>query len=239
VQDQNDVLATPRPSSAWGGPIADQRVSQFRASVLGRSAQIIAARSKSARALYPPTFANLTCPLSRRRSRGRERHRAINDQREGRASDIIEDTCPRSTPTCRRSWPTLEALASRPNAGNSAIIWATNRWSSCRRWLFLKMLAYRLQTATCGDIGKVTRRIMCQEGLQLGIRLLDRVHVRAVAQQISQFTSGIRSRVSQCGIGLRCSIAFTRESSATGCPDKDAVTGLDDLGGRLRRLQLA
>jgi hypothetical protein len=99
---------------------------------LGRSAQIIAARSKSARALYPPTSANLTCPLSRRRSRGRERHRAIDDQSEGRASDIIEDTCPRSTPTCRRSWPTLEASASRPNAGNSAIIWATNRWSTCR-----------------------------------------------------------------------------------------------------------
>jgi Xaa-Pro aminopeptidase len=39
------------------------------------------------------------------------------------------------------------------------------------RWLFLKMLAYRLQTATCGDIDKVTRRTMAQEGLQLGIGL--------------------------------------------------------------------
>ena len=116
MQDQNDVLATRALRLLGADQSPTSALPNFGPVFLG-GARIIAARSKSARDLYPPTSANLTCPLSRRRSRGRERHRAIDDQREGRASDIIEDTCPRSTPTCRRSWPTLEASASRPNAG--------------------------------------------------------------------------------------------------------------------------
>ena len=182
---------------------------------LGRSAQIIAARSKSARALYPPTSANLTCPLSRRRSRGRERHRAIDDQREGRRPTLLKTLALARrllaedpgrpwrpwrrglTPEIARSFGGDEPLVHQPplalpeNAGLSAPD------SHLRR--------HRHGDATDhGARRPSARNRPSRSGPCPGCRAAD-VAVHFIEN---------RFRVSQCGIGLRCSIAFTRESGA-------------------------